>query len=135
MKYSLKLTSYLPSLATSCENMASNSERIMERSRNFQRVHAGRKNLRKHCTTDHARGIMKQWGSPTTFANCRGTISPSLPLSLMMWYRSALLGECRWDQASSRKQSQCGRHGLSNILKVQTTLLYSVYKRGSISSV
>ena len=47
------------SLATSCENMASNSERIMEKSRNFQIVYVGRTNLCKHCTTDHARGIMK----------------------------------------------------------------------------
>ena len=31
----------LPSLATSCENMASKSERIMERSKNFQIVYVG----------------------------------------------------------------------------------------------
>ena len=28
---------------------------------------------------------------------------------------------------SSRKQSRCGRHGLSNILKLQVTFLYSIY--------
>ena len=32
-----------------------------------------------------------------------------------------------WGQASSRKQSECGRHGLSNILKLQATFLYSFY--------
>ena len=51
--------SYLPSLATSCENMASHRERIKEKSRNFQIVYVGRTNLCKHCTTDLARGIMK----------------------------------------------------------------------------
>ena len=30
-------------------------------------------------------------------------------------------------QASSRKLSECGRHGLSNILKLQATFLYSMY--------
>ena len=51
--------SYLASLATSFENMASNSERIMENSRNFHIVYVGRTNLCKHCTTNHARGIRK----------------------------------------------------------------------------
>ena len=51
--------SYLPTLATSCENMASNSERIMEKSRNFQIVYVGHTNHCKHCTTDHVKGIMK----------------------------------------------------------------------------
>ena len=32
-----------------------------------------------------------------------------------------------WGQASSRKQSECGRHGLSNIPKLQATFLYSIY--------
>ena len=32
-----------------------------------------------------------------------------------------------WGQASSRKQSQCGTHGLSNILKLQAMFLYSIY--------
>ena len=32
-----------------------------------------------------------------------------------------------WGQASSRKQSECGRHALSNILKLQATFLYSMY--------
>ena len=57
--------SYLPSLAKSCENMASNSEQIMEKSRNSQIVYVGHTDLSKHCKTDHARGIMKlgisQW--------------------------------------------------------------------------
>ena len=36
--------SYLPSLVTCCENMASNSERIMEKTGKFQIVYAGRTN-------------------------------------------------------------------------------------------
>ena len=32
-----------------------------------------------------------------------------------------------WGQASSSKQSECGRHGLSNILKLQATFSYSIY--------
>ena len=32
-----------------------------------------------------------------------------------------------WGQASSRKQSEYGRHGLSNILKLQVTFSYSMY--------
>ena len=32
-----------------------------------------------------------------------------------------------WGQASSRKQSECGRDGFSNSLKLQTTFLYSIY--------
>ena len=32
-----------------------------------------------------------------------------------------------WGQASSRKQSECGRHSLSNILKLQVTFLSSIY--------
>ena len=32
-----------------------------------------------------------------------------------------------WGQASSSKQPECGRHGLSNILKLQATFLYSSY--------
>ena len=35
------LKSYLPSLATSCENMASNSEQIMQKSKIFQIVYVG----------------------------------------------------------------------------------------------
>ena len=31
-------------------------------------------------------------------------------------------------QASSRKQSEHGRHGLSNILNLQATFLYSIYR-------
>ena len=32
-----------------------------------------------------------------------------------------------WGQASSRKKTECGRHGLLNILKLQATFLYSIY--------
>ena len=39
--------SYLPSLATCCENIVLNSERIMEKSINFQIIYAGRTNLSK----------------------------------------------------------------------------------------
>ena len=47
----------------------------------------------------------------------------SLPLEVVT---SALHGECSlyWGQASSRKQSRCG---LSKILKLQATFLYSIY--------
>ena len=72
---------YVPSLATSCKNVSSNSARILGKSRNFQIVYAGRTNLCKHCTTDHVRGMMKQWGSPSTLSHCRGPISLSLPLA------------------------------------------------------
>ena len=48
----LKVTSlipenYLPSLATSCENLASHCEQIMEKTQKFQIVYAGPTNL--HC--------------------------------------------------------------------------------------
>ena len=39
-----------------------------------------------------------------------------------------------WGQGSSRKQSQCGRHGLSNILKLQATFLYSIYHQRAPNS-
>ena len=55
--------------------------------------------------TDHTRGIMKLGNSTHHTGEC-------IPY---------------WGQASSRKQSQCGRHGLSNILKLQATFLYSIY--------
>ena len=32
-----------------------------------------------------------------------------------------------WGKASSCKQSECGRHGLSNILKLQAMYSYSIY--------
>ena len=48
----------LRSLATSCENMASHRERIMEKTRKFQIVYAGLTNLCQYSTTDLARGIM-----------------------------------------------------------------------------
>ena len=73
--------------------MASNSEWIMEKSRNFQIIYAGRTNLERHYGTgDSPAAILSHWG-----------------------------------QASSRKQSECGRHGLSNIRKLQATFLYSIY--------
>ena len=50
--------SYLPSLATLCENMASHCELIMEKTQKFQIVYAGPTNLCQHSTTDLARGIM-----------------------------------------------------------------------------
>ena len=50
--------SYLPSLATSCENMASDHERIMEKTQKIQIVYGGPTNLCQHSTTDLARGIM-----------------------------------------------------------------------------
>ena len=54
---------------------------------------------------DHVRGIMKL-GNPTHHT-----------------------GECSpyWGQASSPKQSRCGRHGISHILKLQAAFLYSIY--------
>ena len=49
---------YLPSLSTSCQNMVSRRERIMEKTRKFQIVYAGLTNLCQHSTTDLVRGIM-----------------------------------------------------------------------------
>ena len=49
-----------------------------------------------------------------------------LPLPLEV-ETSACQVQPYWGQASSRKQSRCGRHGLSNILKLQATFLYSIY--------
>ena len=51
--------SYLTSLATPYENMASHHEQIMEKTRKFQIVYAGLTNLCQHSTTDLARGIMR----------------------------------------------------------------------------
>ena len=34
-----------------------------------------------------------------------------------------------WGQTSSRKQSECGRHSLSTIFKLQATFLYSIYRQ------
>ena len=64
--------SYLPSLATSCENMASNSGRIKEKTRKFQIVYVGRTNLCIHCTTDHY-----ETGDSlaTTLSHCRAVAS------------------------------------------------------------
>ena len=41
-----------------CENMASDRERVMEKTRKFQIVYAGLTNLCQHSTTDLTRGIM-----------------------------------------------------------------------------
>ena len=51
----------------------------MEESRNVQIVYAGRTNLCKRCTTDHARGIMKLGISQQShyFTLLLGTISPT----------------------------------------------------------
>ena len=73
----------------------------MEKTRTFQIVYVGRTNL---CDlTNRLREIPYETG-----------VSPAATLS-------------HYGQASSRKQSQCGRHGLSNILKLQATFLYSFY--------
>ena len=62
----------LTSLATSCENMATNSERIKETTRKFQIVNVGRTNLCKHCTTGH----YENGDSPaTTLSHCRAVAS------------------------------------------------------------
>ena len=50
--------SYFPSLVTSCENMASARERIMEKIRKFQIVYAGPTNICQHFTIELARGII-----------------------------------------------------------------------------
>ena len=89
-KYSRKL---VPSLATSCENMAPNSERIIGKSRNFQIIYAH----------DPVKTNLSKLGVPQP---------PHLS---------------HWGQVSSRKQSACGRHGLSNIEELQATFLYSIY--------
>ena len=44
--------SYLPSLATSCENMASHLEQIMEKTRPSQTVYAGPTTLCQYSTTE-----------------------------------------------------------------------------------
>ena len=76
--------------------MVSNSEQIIEKTRNFQKVYAARTNLCKQtkslCKIPYETGV-----SPTT------TLS-------------------HWDHASPRKQSKSGRHGLSNIVKLQAML-------------
>ena len=95
--------------------MVSNSERIMEKSRNFQIVYVGR--------TNHARGMMKLGISQQPH-------SPIAELSLppeVVTISSAWRVQPYWGQASLRKQFRCGRHGLSNILKLQATFLYSIY--------
>ena len=59
MKYLMQTESYMPPLATSCENMPSHRELIMEKTRKFQIVYEGLKNLCQHSTTDLARGTMR----------------------------------------------------------------------------
>ena len=76
--------------------MALSSERIMEKSRNFQIVYAGHTNFQIK-PTDH----FTKLGIP---------------------HATATLSH-HWGQASSRKQSECGRHSLSNIFNLQATLL------------
>ena len=73
----------------------------MEKSRNFQIVYVGRTNLSKQ--TNWPRERYYETGD-----------SPAATLS-------------HWGQASSCKPSECGSHGLSNILKLQATFLYSIY--------
>ena len=151
----------------------------MKKSRHLQVVNVGRTHLCKHCTTDHARGIVKQWGSPTTLSHCIGTIPLSLPLGSnevvtisSAWRVQPRLGSSEFTYlwgltppppplahdvgfltlspkldpppfawrpnklapSLSKvlhpplcKQSRCGRYGLSNILKLQATFLYSIY--------
>ena len=56
--------------------------------------------------------------------------SPIAELSLrfeVVTISSAWRVQPYWGQASSRKQYRCGRHGLSNILKLQATFLYAIY--------
>ena len=101
--------------------MASNSERIKEKTRTFQIVYVGRTNLCKHCTTNHLKlGIPRPPHSPIA--------ELSLLLEVVM-ISSAWRVHPDWGQASSRKQSWCGRQGLSNILKLQAMFLYSIYHR------
>ena len=49
----LKVHNVFPKVATSCENMASHRERVMEKTRKFQigLVYAGLTNLCQHSTT------------------------------------------------------------------------------------
>ena len=49
---------YLPSLATSCKNMASHREQIMEKTQKFQIVYVALTNLCQRSTTDLVRGIL-----------------------------------------------------------------------------
>ena len=112
-------------MATSCENMASNSERIMEKSRNFQIAYVGCTNLCKHCTTDHARGIMKlpRDFPATTLSHCRAVTSAWSGNDQLCLESAAPTGV----KQARRKQSRCGRHSLSNILKLQAMFLYSIH--------
>ena len=75
--------------------MASNSVWIMEKSRNVQIVglYMGRTNLCKHCTTDHARGMMKL-GIPQ---------QPHSPIAELVTISSAWRVQPYWGQVSSRK--------------------------------
>ena len=113
--------SYLLSLATSCENMGSNSERVMEKSRNFQIVYVGHTNLCKHRTTDHARGIIMKLWIPQP---------PHSPIAELLLPLEVVTISSAWkleSAAPSGYQVRCGRHGLSNILKLQGMFLYSIY--------
>ena len=103
--------------------MVSNSERIKEKTRKFEIVYVGCTNLCKHCTSDHAIDIMK-------LEIPRPPHSPTEKLSLpleVVRISSAWRVQPYWGQTSSCKQSRCGRHGLSNILKLQAMFLYLIY--------
>ena len=63
--------SYLPSFATSSENMSSHRERIMGKTRKFQIVYAGRTNLCQYSTTALTRGIMTNERKKTALSKAR----------------------------------------------------------------
>ena len=86
-------------------------------------INADQTHLCKHFITDHARGIMKLGISQRPHSLIAELLLPlkMVPIS-SAWRVQPLLGS--W---SSRKQSRCGRHSLSNILKLQATFLYLIY--------
>ena len=64
---------------------------------------------------------MKQWGSPTTLSHCTEVL-------FHCRFRLALIYDVVTISFAWRVQSRCGRHSLSNILKlVQAMFLYSIY--------
>ena len=73
--------SYLTSLATSCEQMASHHEQIMEKTRKFQIVYAVLTNLCQHSTTDLAKGMttderkQSALSKAGSFSHCKTTNS------------------------------------------------------------
>ena len=90
--------------------MASNSERIKEKIRKFQISYMGRTMKLRIPQPPH---------SPIA--------ELSLLLEVVMISSAWRVQPYTWGQGSSRKQSRCGRHGLSNILKLHSTFLYSIY--------